>query len=61
MQILKPIEPGGSEYALDGKAPGFESDEDMFFFANWNLSVLKKIVGHLFVCLSLTLAHSKRA
>ena len=46
-------QPGGNEYAWDDKRPGVESDQDLFFFSNWNSSVSNKVFSQLFVCLSL--------
>ena len=44
-----------SEYSCfsgwDGKGPGFESDQDLFF-SNGKYSVSNRIIGQLFVCLS---------
>ena len=32
----------GNEYSWDGKGPGFESDQDLFFFSKAKHSVSKK-------------------
>ena len=49
--LFRPNYSGGNEYAWNVKAPGFEFDQDLFFL-NGNYSVSNKIVGLLFVCLS---------